>query len=97
VVGGGHFGSKTVVGHGIGHKDATLGVDCVVCTKHRDFDKTNRNANYLSAVIHQLEIASNDTVIAREVAAVASQFAGAVLRAYPTRRPEDNPIVRYST
>ena len=51
MVEGGHFRSKTAVGHGIGHMDATLGVGRVVCMKHRDFGKTNRNANYLSAVI----------------------------------------------
>ena len=50
MVGGDHFPSKTVVGHGIGHKNAKLGVGRVVCIKHRDFGETNRNANYLSAV-----------------------------------------------
>ena len=49
-VGGGHFPSKTVVGHGIGHMNVTLGVGRVICMKHRDFGKTNRNANYLTAV-----------------------------------------------
>ena len=43
VVGGENFGVKTVVGHGIGHKDTTLGVGRVVCMKHRDFCKSNRN------------------------------------------------------
>ena len=50
VVGGGHFPSKTVVGHEIGHMAAMLGVGRVVCIKHRDFGETNRNTNYLSAV-----------------------------------------------
>ena len=50
VVGDGHFPSKTVVGHEIGHMAAMLGVGRVVCIKHRDFDETYRNANYLSAV-----------------------------------------------
>ena len=51
VVGDGHFPSKTVVGHEIGHMVAMLGVGRVVCIKHRDFGETNRNTNYLSAVM----------------------------------------------
>ena len=51
MVRGGYFPSKTGVGHGIGHLDAILGVGRVVCTKHRDFRETNRNTNYLSAVM----------------------------------------------
>ena len=43
-------GQKTVVGHGIGHVDETLGVGCVMCIKHCDFGETTRNTNYLSAV-----------------------------------------------
>ena len=31
MVGGEHVGANTVVGHGFGHKDATLYVDRVVC------------------------------------------------------------------
>jgi hypothetical protein len=55
VVGGGYFPSKTGVGHGIGHLDAILGVGRVVCIKHRDFRETNRNTNYLCAVmIHEM-------------------------------------------
>ena len=50
MVGGGFFPSKTGVGRGIGHLDTILGVGRVVCIKHRDFRKTNRNTNYLSAV-----------------------------------------------
>ena len=51
MVGCGHFPLKTVVAREIGHMDAIWGVGRVVCTKHRDFGQTNRNTNYLSAVI----------------------------------------------
>ena len=60
MVRGGHFRSKTVVGHGIGHKDATLSVGCVgcvVCIEYRDVGKANRNANYLS-VVHACTVAT---------------------------------------
>ena len=50
IVGGGYFRSNTVVGHGIGHMDATLGVGRVVCITHRDLGETKRNATYLSEV-----------------------------------------------
>ena len=43
------FDAKMGVGHWIGHMD-DKGDGRVVCIKHRDFGKTNRNANYLSAV-----------------------------------------------
>ena len=51
MAGGEYFQSKTGVGHGIGHLDAILGVGRVVCIKHRDFRKTNRNTNHVSAVM----------------------------------------------
>ena len=44
------FGAKMGVGHWIGHMDDESSVGRVVCIKHHDFDETNRNANYLSAV-----------------------------------------------
>ena len=50
MVGGEHSRSKIVVGRGIGHKDAKLGVGSVVCIKHRNFGETNRKANDLCAV-----------------------------------------------
>ena len=48
------FPVKTGVGRGIGHLDAILGVGRVVCIKHRDFRETNRNTNYLSAVMRRM-------------------------------------------
>ena len=45
------FGAKMGVGHWIGHIDDESGVGRVVCIKHNDFGETNRNANYLSAVL----------------------------------------------
>ena len=44
------FGAKTGVGYLVGHKDVKLGVGRVVCIKQRHFGKTNKKANYLSAV-----------------------------------------------
>ena len=45
------FEANMGVGHWIRHMDNKSGVGRVVCIKHRDFGETNRNANYLSAVM----------------------------------------------